>query len=47
VRGSFYGSGGSFAARRALTKLINCVTPNVDGLWYRERLARGSRSAAG
>jgi hypothetical protein len=27
--------------RGALRELINYLTPNVDGLWYRERLARG------
>jgi len=27
--------------RRALKELINYLKPNVDGLWYRQRLARG------
>lgn len=33
--------------RRALTELINYLRPNVDGLWYRERLARGQPIGSG
>ena len=33
--------------RRALTELVNYLTPNVDGLWYRERLARGQPIGSG
>ena len=33
--------------RRALRELMNYLTPNVDGLWYRERLARGQPIGSG
>ena len=33
--------------RRALLELINYLAPNVDGLWYRERLAQGQPIGSG
>jgi hypothetical protein len=33
--------------RRALLELMNYLTPNLDGLWYRERLAQGRPIGSG
>ncbi len=37
----------SRARRRALAALIRYLRPNVDGLWYRDRLAQGRRIGSG